>query len=111
MSWFKKRAQPDDSGEKPPFSLTKSNSCLYCERKIGRMCSITMEEIYYSGKSGRGYRTWDRCDKYAPMHVCETCKHYLPYIIVIADEPVSNCEGRCARHITYLRKCCWEAKE
>lgn len=111
MKWFKKSTQPEDSGEEPPFPITKPNSCLYCERKIGRMCSVTMEAVYYSNKSGRGYRTWDRCDKYAPMHICATCKHYLPYTIVIADELVVNGDGGCARHVKCLKECCWEAKE
>lgn len=111
MSWFKKKVQPKDSKEKPPFPINKPNSCTYCELKIGGKCSITMEDVYYSNSHGRGYRTWDRCDKYAPTHVCATCKHYTPLIIVIADNPVRNWAGACARKDTYPYYKCWEAKE
>ena len=133
MSWPRKKkwvnyfpeltpptAEPQE--EEPPFPVDKPNSCEYCEHHkwnySGQYCEINNKEVYVVGHYP--YRTWDRCDKYSPMHICKTCKHYSPKIITVMDEAFEEWRDGCTREGGYkscvelTNKCTyqgWEAKE
>ena len=86
--FVKKRRQKkieSEEPEEPPFPLDKPNSCRFCEHnyctgstyvcKAYPLMDRFVETWWWQSKGHYGYRTWDRCDDYKPLKICETCKH------------------------------------
>ena len=93
-----KQAEP----EKPPFPLDKPNSCEFCKHNYCTGTSYRCDayygmnkriETWWWSKGGSAFRTWDRCDDYAPIKTCKTCKYgpiqnMITETRIIGDEEV-----------------------
>ena len=96
-----KKAEQTEPKE-PPFPLDRPNSCEHCKHNLctgvsyicGAYYSMNKRiETWWWTKERSGFRTWDRCDEYAPYKVCATCKYgptrdVITETHIIGDEEV-----------------------
>jgi hypothetical protein len=93
-----------------PYPVDKPHTCKNCENVYhggSVYCNVNNKVVR---EYGSPWRTWDRCDRYSPYHVCQTCKHYSPVIGVVMDEEFEDVQAGCTKGST-AGSGCWEAKE
>jgi hypothetical protein len=95
-----------------PYPVDKPHSCKSCENVYcgaNVYCKINDKVVREYG-APPNWRTWDRCDKYSPYHICQTCKYYSPVIGIVMDEEFEDVQAGCTKGST-MGSGCWEAKE